>query len=201
VRDYHEQHPIVLAQAPTSLDVYAIGGSLDSQSAANVRAFAQRYSELGSGQIAIITPAGRPESSAKIIGDIRRTLYSSGLRGYVSVTSYPVPDPERAAPIHLVFRGLRAIVPGRCGQWPTDLASGTSLQEWKNEAYPNFGCATQSVLAAQVADPRDLAEARATSAPDVQMRLRAIGDVRNGQDPGTSWKTQTTTIGSVGSGG
>jgi hypothetical protein len=32
------------------------------------------------------------------------------------------------------------------------------------------------------------------------MRLRAIGNVRKGQDPGTEWKTQTTTIGTVGGG-
>jgi hypothetical protein len=31
--------------------------------------------------------------------------------------------------------------------------------------------------------------------------MRAIGDVRLGQDPGTSWKTQNTAIGQVGTGG
>jgi hypothetical protein len=30
------------------------------------------------------------------------------------------------------------------------------------------------------------------------MRLRAIGDVRNGTDPGTDWKTKLTPIGQVG---
>jgi len=56
------------------------------------------------------------------------------------------------------------------------------------------------VLAAQVDDPRDLAQTRASDPPDVNMRLRAIGDVRNGQDPGTDWKTKITPIGQVGTG-
>jgi type IV pilus biogenesis protein CpaD/CtpE len=56
------------------------------------------------------------------------------------------------------------------------------------------------VLAAQVADPRDLAHARAIDPPDVAMRMRAIGDVRNGEDPGTNWKIQITPIGQVGAG-
>jgi hypothetical protein len=33
------------------------------------------------------------------------------------------------------------------------------------------------------------------------MRMRAIGDVRNGEDPGTNWKTQITPIGQVGGAG
>ena len=90
----------------------------------------------------------------------------------------------------------------RCGQWPHDLASGgNSIESWKNESYWNFGCATQSVLAAQVDDPRDFARARALGPSDVEMRLRAIEDVRNGQDPGTNWKVKLTPIGQVGGGG
>ena len=55
----------------------------------------------------------------------------------------------------------------------------------KNEPYSNFGCASQSVIAAQV-DPRDFVQRVGLS--DVEMRTRAIEAVRNGQDPGTQWK-------------
>jgi len=199
--DYHERHPIVLAQAPTTVDVFPVGGGIDSLSIAKIRAFAERYREFGAGQITILAPSGRRESSGYVVNEIRRALYSSGVRGNVSVGYYPVPDPTLASPVRLVFQGLRAKVPSRCGQWPSDLASGSSLEGWKNTSYENFGCATQSALAAQVDDPRDLAQSRASSPPDEEMRLRAIGDVRKGQDPGTEWKTTTTTIGTVGSGG
>ena len=199
--DYHERHPIVLAQAPTTVDVFPVGGGIDSLSIAKIRAFAERYRELGTGQITILAPSSRRDGGGNAVNEIRRTLYSSGVRGYVSVGSYPVADPTLASPIRLVFVGLQAKVPSRCGEWPSDLASGGTIEGWKNTSYENFGCATQSAMAAQVDDPRDLTGARASSPPDEEMRLRAIAAVRKGTDPGTDWKTQTTTIGTVGTGG
>jgi pilus assembly protein CpaD len=196
--DYHDRHPIVLAHAPTSLDLFPVGGRIDTQSAASIRQFAERYREFGSGQVVILTPASGPGADRAVVGEIRRSLYADGVRGYVSVGAYPVLDPLKASPIRLVFQGLKATVPTQCGEWPSDIASGSSLQGWKNESYENFGCATQSVLAAEIDDPRDLAGQRASTPPDEEMRLRAISNVRKGTDPGTDWKTQNTAIGSVG---
>jgi pilus assembly protein CpaD len=198
--DYHQRHPIVLAEAPTTLDVYPVGGRLDKQSGDKIRAFAERYRALGMSRIAILAPAGQRERNSRIVDDIRRTLASTGLRGYVGVGVYPVADATRASPVRLIFQGLKAGVPTPCGQWPSDIASGGSIEGWKNDYYANFGCATQSA-AAQVDDPRDLTQARAYDPPDVKMRMRAIEDVRNGQDPGTNWKTQITPIGQVGQAG
>jgi pilus assembly protein CpaD len=200
VGDYHQRFPIVLAQAPTALDVYPVGGAIDQQSVANIQAFAQRYREFGGGRIAILAPAGERGRDARAIDQIRRALAGSGLRGYVMVGSYRDADPTRASPVRLAFLGLKATTPGQCGFWPTDLASGASIEGWKNDAYPNFGCATQATLAAQVADPRDLVQSRASGPGDVAMRLRAIGDVRDGKDPGTEWKTKNTAIGQIGQG-
>jgi pilus assembly protein CpaD len=196
--DYHALHPIVLAEAPTTLDIYPVGQGLDARSLASIRGFAERYRALGTGRIAILTPAGHGERNSRVVDQIRRALAASGLRGYVGVGVYPVAYAALAAPVRLVFRGLKAEVPTPCGQWPNDLASGSSLEGWKNEGYPNFGCATQSVLAAEVADPRDFVQARPSDPSDVVMRMRAIGDVRNGQDPGTQWANKLTTIGQVG---
>jgi pilus assembly protein CpaD len=195
--DYHERHPIVLGQGVTTLDLFPIGGRLDSLSVDKIKAFAGRYHEFGSSEITILTPAGDP-TSARAAPEIRRLLYANGLRGYIRVGAYPVQDPHLAAPVRLVFSGLKARVADRCGQWPTDLASGSSLEGWKNESYPNFGCATQSSLAAQIDDPRDLVQARGSTPPDEEMRLRAIQKVRAGQDPGTDWKVQLTPIGQLG---
>ena len=108
-------------------------------------------------------------------------------------------DHTLASPVRLVFQGLKAEVASRCGQWPADLASGSSIETWKNDNYANFGCATQSALAAQIDDPRDLVQARGSTPPDEAMRLRAIGQVRKGVDPGTEWQTKNTPIGQVGS--
>ncbi len=196
--DYHERHPIVLGEGVTTLDLFPAGGRLDELSADKLRAFASRYHEFGASEVTILVPAGEPASD--VVPAIRRQLYADGLRGYVRVGSYPVEDRTLASPVRLVFRGLKAHVADRCGQWPTDLASGSSIDGWKNESYPNFGCATQSALAAQVDDPRDFVQARGSTPPDEQMRLRAIQQVRKGNDPGTDWKVQITPIGQVGGG-
>lgn len=200
VADYHERHPIVLGQGVTTLDLFPAAGRLDGLSEGKVRAFAARYREFGRSEITILTPAG-DALSARVVPEIRRALYADGLRGYVTVGTYPVEDPRLASPIRLVFEGLKARVASRCGQWPTDLASGSSIGGWKNDAYPNFGCATQSALAAQIDDPRDLVQGRSLTAPDEPMRQRAIQQVRKGVDPGTDWKVQITPIGQVGGGG
>lgn len=199
--DFHDRFPIVATEAPTTLDVYPVGGGLDERSVADIHAFAQRYREFGDGRIAILAPAGERGRDARAVDQIRRALAGAGLRGSVLVSSYPDRDRTRASPVRLVFQGLKAEVPRSCGQWPTDLASGDSIQGWQNTRYPNFGCATQATLAAEVADPRDLVQSRADGPGDVQMRLRAIGNVRNGADPGTNWTTKLTPIGQIGSGG
>jgi len=195
--DYRDRHPIVIGKRPNTLDLFPVGGRLDTLSADKLRAFAARYREFGSGEVTILTPAG-DGASAAIVPEIRSALYSNGLRGYVAVGSYPVEDRSLASPVRLVFQGLKAEVATRCGQWPADLASGTSLETWKNEGYENFGCATQSALASQIDDPRDLVQGRGSTPPDENMRLRAIQQVRKGQDPGTDWKVQITPIGQVG---
>jgi len=193
--DYRERHPIVIASAPTSLDIYPIGGALDGRSVANIRAFVERYRQFGAGVMTILAPAGTAPNS-KAVYEVRRALADAGLRGKVAFGAYALFDKGAAAPIRLSFTGVKAVVPTACGQWPEDLASGSSLEGWKNESYSNFGCATQSMIAAQVDDPRDFVQPRALGPSDVAMRTRAIEDVRKGQDPGTQWKdTVLTPIG------
>ena len=194
--DYQARHPIVLASAPTSLDIYPVGGALDARSVANLRAFAERYRRLGTGEILIFTPS-RKAPTMRAVNEIRRALAGAGVGGMVGVGSYVPPDPDREAPIRVAFNGLKAEVKSRCGLWPDDLASGSSVEGWRNEPYANYGCATQNMLAAQVDDPRDLVQSRALGPSDVAMRTRAIEAVRNGHDPGTAWSTTLTPIGST----
>jgi pilus assembly protein CpaD len=200
--DFQERHPIVVAAAPTSVDLYPVGGALDERWIANIRAFVERYRHLGAGGITLLAPAGtNPDSRA--VHAVRRALFDAGFRDKVAFGAYLQPDNGAAPPIRVSFSGLKAVVPTACGQWPEDLASGSSVEGWKNEPYSNFGCATQSMIAAQVADPRDFVQPRALGPSDVIMRTRAIELVRgeegvhNGQDPGTQWgsDTQLTPIG------
>lgn len=195
------RHPIALAEAPRTLNVYPAGLGVDARARADLRAFAQTYKRLGRGEVAILVP-GEPNAETRAVGEIRRTLAAAGLGGRIGVGSY-LPDADAsAAPIKVEFVGLKAEVASQCGQWPEDLASGSSLWGWKNKSYFNFGCANQSMLAAQVDDPRDLVQRRALEPPDPYIRTRAIEAVREGREPGTNWsQTILTPIGQVPGGG
>ena len=180
--DFQTRHQIVLASAPTRMDVYPAGGTLDARTVADLRSFANRYRALGSGEVAIVI-AGRTASAAHAVNEIRAVLRNSGLRGRIRVGSYVPYDSESAAPIRVAFMGLKAEVKTPCGLWPEDLASGSSLEGWRNEPYYNFGCATQSVVAAQVDDP-----ARFCSSADpgpLRRRYAHAGDRGRSQRPGS----------------
>ncbi len=188
---FEQRHPIVVAAAPTSIDLYPVGGALDERSRANIRAFVERYRHYGASAVTIQTPAGaNPNSIA--VHEVRSALVAAGLRGRVAVGAYLPPNDGAAPPVRVSFTGLKAMVPTKCGLWPEDLASGSSTEGWKNEPYSNFGCAAQSALAAQVDDPRDFVQPRALGPSDVAMRTRAIEAIRDGKDPRTQW-TQSQT--------
>jgi pilus assembly protein CpaD len=189
---FEQRHPIVVAAAPTSIDLYPVGGVVDERTMANIRAFASRYQHYGSrGAVMIQTPAGtNPNSIA--VHEVRKALLAAGVKGRIVVGDYLPANDGAAPPVRVSFTGLKAIVPSKCGQWPEDLASGSSVEGWKNEAYSNFGCATQAMIAAQVDDPRDFVQPRALGPSDVGMRTRAIEAVRDGKDPRTQWSQSET---------
>lgn len=199
--DYHERHPVVIAERATSLEIFPSSSAMDSASRARLIEFAKNFRATGTGQIEILTPQGtQDEQTARaMVPQIRSALAEGGAHGYVSVGTYPA-DARVASPVRLSFIGLKGTVVGKCGEWPTDLASAGTLDGWNKRPYWNMGCATQTAFAAQVADPRDLAGPRATAPGDVSIRLRAIGKVREGSDPGTSWTIRNSSIGSVGGG-
>jgi pilus assembly protein CpaD len=199
--DYRVRHPIIVGEADYSLDLFPTGpsGSLDPRSIDRLRDFAQRYRELGHGQITVLMPTGgsyNPAESASL-AHIRHVFGPMGT--YVAVAPYPIADPTLAAPVRVSFEGIKARLPHRCGDWPNDLASGSTAQGWENKTWWNFGCANQNALAMQVADPRDIAGPRGERPADTNMRIRAIEHVRKGDDPGTKWIVKNSNIGAVGS--
>ena len=196
--DYHDRHPILLTAAPTTLDVFPVGGKLDPESVADIRSFAERYQSMGAGQDRRSGPGERRLRNARggRRDPPRPRLERAARRDRPRRLSRR--RPTLASPIRLSFRGSKR-------RWLRAAGNGRSI--WRPAArrtvgatrvYWNFGCATQSMLAAQVDDPRDFARARALGPSDVEMRLRAINDVRQGQDPGTAWAVQLTPIGQIG---
>lgn len=206
--DYHLRHPIVLANAPQRLDIFFVGaaGRLDHVQAQQLQAFATDYLSGGQSSIRIAIPEGAVDHLAveRTLSAVRRELLRLGVRDGVSVSAYPVRDPNIASPLHLSFLTLQARPTTQCGQWPDDLGSGATLATWGNRSYYNLGCASQQTLAAQIADPRDLVKPHALDPTDVQLRTRAIRLLRGdpnaqlGVDPSTVWLNNPTPIGPVG---
>jgi pilus assembly protein CpaD len=200
--DYRQRHPIVLAEQARRLDLFPapeISG-LDSRSTTQVVEFGTLYRDSGQGPIRVFIPAlGRAAPSRATIEAIRLALAQGGAVAPLEISSYPVVNRDLASPVRLSFVGLKARVADPCGQWPSDLGSGSSTQGWENKQYWNYGCSYQNMLAEQVADPRDLVAPRGEDPADTVMRSRPISEMRKGNDPSTQWKTQNTSISTVGS--
>ena len=198
--NYEVTHPIEMAETPTTLDVFPAANHMDAATHQRLKEFAEGYRANGVGQMEILLPRGAVNETSQraALPAIRHALAAGGARGLVSVGSYPANPSESASPIRLSYRALHARVPHRCGEWPTDISSGSSVAGWQNRPYWNFGCSTQNTLAMQVADPRDLVAPRAETPADVEMRRLRIEKVRAGNDPGATWKTTNSNIGGVG---
>jgi pilus assembly protein CpaD len=198
--DYRNRHPIVLAETPRSLDIFPAPDAhgLDRHSAAQVRDFARAYRMNGHGPITVLVPARGGAFARSEVEGIRRALAAAGVSAPLEVMTYPIANPALASPVRLSFVGMKAKVANKCGEWPNDLASGSSIEGWENKPYWNFGCSTQAALAAQIADPRDLVTPTSEDPADTRMRTRAIADMRNGTDPVTVWTTKATSISNLG---
>ncbi len=199
--DFKLRHPIALAQDTTSIDVFPslARGGLDRHSAKQVATFGSEYVQGGHGPVLVLLPRGAGLVDRRgTIAAVRTVLAQAGARPGLEVSTYPVADPGLASPVRLSFTGLKAKVVGQCGEWPSDLGSASTIQGWENRQYYNFGCSSQSMMAAQTADPRDLVTPRGEEPADTQIRSRAIESIRKGNDPSTTWGTRTTTISNVG---
>ena len=189
---YQQRHPIVLADGTHKVDVFVTGhAGLDGRQIEDVRAFASEYRRRGQGALLAQVPVGTRNDAAAdyAMARIHDELSNSGLpASHVAVTTYPVSDPLVAAPIRLSFTALTAKVTSACGTWPHDLGVSDPRLGISNQSYWNLGCAMQSNVAAQVADPVDLVRGRPEAAGDTLRRSKGVKDFRDGKDPSTPYK-------------
>lgn len=180
--DYRERHPIVLAEAESTLDIPVSPNDsrLPIGMRDTIKGFAQNFASSSSGYIQMQLPQGSANAPAasRLSGDIRKTLASAGIKAQqMVVVSYAAGAAGDAAPIRLSFIGTKAVT-ASCGEWPEDLSDNTSA----NRNWYNFGCASQNNLAAQVANPGDLLGPRGQTPIDATRRSTVIGLYRSGGD-------------------
>jgi pilus assembly protein CpaD len=192
--EYRDRHPIVVAPAEESIDIFVrgLGRGLDTRQTLELRAIADDFRTNGQGHMTVLVPVGSygPNRGASAV---RAALAGAGVRG-VAQSHYRVEGPASDQPIRVVYTKLKARVATKCGQWPDDIAGFQGTRSWSNEPYYNFGCAHQNMLANQVADPIDLVRGRAEDRIDTARRLRVIDTQRAGRDPSTTYRTTGTGI-------
>lgn len=174
--DYRQRHPIVLTQAEHALDVPVAPGDsrMPKGMRQNIMGFAQDYKNHATGSVEILAPQSRYETAgmAATRRQVREALVAGGIPSSKIVNSvYPG---EEGGPIRIRFVATTAVT-NSCGQWPDDMNG----RPFANQNYYNFGCSSQSNLAAQVANPMDLAAPRAETAPDAQQRSQVIQTYRS----------------------
>ena len=189
--NYKERHPIVLKEQEQTLDV-PVGTTIHdlpvaSQSA--VRGFTNAFKRSASGRITVMLPSGSPnEATARKIGDrISEIISKAGVpANRIATVTYYAAEHGSAAPIRLSYGAVTASVTG-CGKWDSDLTKNP-----ENRNYSNFGCATQSNLAAMISNPADLLGPRGTTGIDAARRSKVIEDYRAGEETNTSDNSYVT---------
>lgn len=181
--DYRIRHPIVLTEAEQTMDIPIATGdrALPRSVRDNIRGFAADHAARSRGAIRIMLPRGSANAGAADHArkEIRAVLASAGVaRDRIIETGYDAAGYGDIAPIRLSFFAIAAKT-GPCGEWPEDLVENTT----ENRNYHNFGCATQSNLAAQIANPMDLVQPRGMSPIDAERRGVVIEDYRKDGQP------------------
>lgn len=184
---YEQRHPIVLSEGPARLDLPVGAGrsGLTGRQKDDIRAFAADWRMNGRGPVGVLVPHdGASDAAASYsVAAVRATLTSAGVPSTAILTRrYVAEAPDHLAPIKLGYVKLKAEIPHRCGLWPDDAGHGGGdyFGETQNRDYWNFGCATQANLAAQVADPEDLARPRAETPIYAARRQTVVERYREG---------------------
>ncbi|MCY0149200.1 CpaD family pilus assembly lipoprotein [Hoeflea sp. G2-23] len=176
--DYRTSHPIIVSEQERTVDIPVATGDRNLTIAMReiVRGAAINYRSSASGAIRIMVPVGSTNSGAASVlsRQVAGVLRKEGVPGDRILTSpYQVSSPDDAAPIRIAFLAITAST-GKCGRWPDDLLANTS----ENRNYANFGCASQSNLAAQIANPGDLIAPRGMTPIDAERRSTVIESYR-----------------------
>lgn len=184
--NYQLRHPIVVTEQPETLDlpVGAHMRNLNGPLRGTVKAFGADSRKKGNGRVEILVPSGGRNEAAvhALVPQIRSSLKAGGLSGgAISTRSYAVDNPSADAPIRLSYPRIQATA-GPCGTWNGDI--GRTFN--RNVDYENYGCATQSNLAAMVENPSDLLTPRASAPADRMRRANVVEKYRAGEATASS---------------
>ena len=193
--DHRVRHPIIVGEGTKTLDLPVGSGMrhLSPQMSAVISSFARDAKARGGGAMEVVAPSGSRNEAAvhAMLPQIRKAISRGGVSSKRIVTrSYRVSDPNVAAPIRLAYTGIQAQT-GPCGQWPDAInfhGSATKHNpQLNNTQYSEFGCSTQSNLAAMIDNPNDLLHPRAAASGDQNRRGVVFEKYRAGEATGADF--------------
>ncbi|CAN5345563.1 CpaD family pilus assembly protein [soil metagenome] len=173
---HYERFPIGVAKTPVNIGIGSEGGHLGPRQQSEVTRFAQAAAGSSS-KVFIRRPSAGGRSTA-VAGEIEYVLEANGVsRRRIVHTTYQA---SATAPVLVSFLSKGAAYV-ECGDWSKDVSTS-----YKNEPYPNFGCAQQHNIAAMLANPEDYDTPRNMTPPDQMRRTVAIDKYRKGETTGAA---------------
>jgi pilus assembly protein CpaD len=188
--DPNVNHPISVEPSMRKLKVAfsSTDAGLMPDDAQRFDAFVQDYMQHGNGAISISVPASSDSRGAITYFGERLAAYGVP-RDRILVGTGNASDGR----VELGYIGYVATT-GTCGDWSKDLNEDAA-----NRVSPNFGCATQHNITAQIADPRDLVTPQPAGPGDAARRSTVYDNYKDGKPTGaTLGPDQTAAVADVG---
>ena len=175
-----DSHVIEVTQTAARLEIAVAAGdaALTPKAQSDLREFAGAYLRYGHGALILSAPSGsgNAQAASMLAGQTRMSLVDAGVSyGAVAGSTYDA-NGEASAPIVVTFARFEAQAPDCAPLWTQDLAHQEDNQPWES-----FGCAMQANLAAEIEDPSDLLQPRASEARDSNRRNTVMQAYRAGQ--------------------
>lgn len=175
-RGVESVHQPVVTRADYSLDVWSGTDGLAPGDSARLAGWFESL-QLGYGDSVAVDLGGAPDT-----GNVRQIVAEAAARyGVLLKEAAPLtPGEVPQGAVRVVVSRLKASVPG-CPDW-----SRSSLASMTGHSTSNFGCATNSNLAAMIADPEDLIRGKTgNAATDAATSGKAIENYRKAKPTGT----------------
>jgi pilus assembly protein CpaD len=169
--------------AELKIDAIVSGEKLGDSERGAIRYFGDAYQREGHGKVIISRPTMGADDVAALraSADARAVLLAEGIDP-ASITEGPYDaSGARSAPLVITYKTWEARVPG-C----PDISNYQIAWTGTNASLPSFGCAVNSNLAAQIANPGDLVGDHPLDPADVKRRTVIMTKYRNGEPTGAS---------------
>lgn len=171
-----EQYPLKANPVPGEIRLAAHPNGLSESQRVAIVDLADHWSQEGGGPVTIRVPTTGVDPRAADItsGEAADLLHAMGVPGENIRRVRYDSSGEGVAPIIVAYTTYEAAIP-HCGQkWENLSTNG------KNRPMQNFGCAVSANMAAQIADPADIAGPRAADPTDAGRRTTVIDKYRAG---------------------